>query len=91
MTTSPPEPWTKFNRPGGKPAARRISQKIVAVIGLHPNTFQPHGGTKTSVLVLQKYTASEQKAVERVRQLGTEYACVEAELDTLLAAWADAV
>ena len=42
-------------------------------------------------LETQLAVASEQKAVERVRQLGTEYACVEAELDTLLAAWADAV
>ncbi len=33
--------------------------------------------------------ASERQEVERVRQLGAEYAGVEAELETLLAAWAD--
>ncbi|MDP2838345.1 MAG: N-6 DNA methylase [Candidatus Moranbacteria bacterium] len=29
--------------------------KILAVIGLHGNTFKPHTGTKTSVLLLQKW------------------------------------
>ena len=29
--------------------------RILAVIGLHPNTFKPHTGTKTSVLFLQKW------------------------------------
>jgi len=29
--------------------------KILAVIGLHGNTFKPHTGTKTSVLFLQKW------------------------------------
>jgi len=33
--------------------------KILAVIGLHGNTFKPHTGTKTSVLLLQKYTEDE--------------------------------
>ncbi len=37
----------------------------------------------------QLAVASERKAVERVRQLGAEYAWVEAELDALLAAWTD--
>jgi hypothetical protein len=35
--------------------------------------------------------ASRQQAVERVRQLGAEYAGVEAELETLLADWTDVV
>ena len=39
----------------------------------------------------QLAVASEQRAVERVRQLGAEHSQVEAELDTLLASWADAV
>ena len=30
--------------------------RILAVVGLHVNTFKPHTGTKTSVLFLQKYT-----------------------------------
>jgi type I restriction enzyme M protein len=29
--------------------------RILAVIGLHENTFKPHTGTKTSVLFLQKW------------------------------------
>lgn len=33
--------------------------RILAVIGLHVNTFKPHTGTKTSVLFLQKYTDKE--------------------------------
>jgi ATP-binding cassette subfamily F protein 3 len=37
----------------------------------------------------QLTVASERQAVERVRQLGAEYSQVEAELDTLLAAWTD--
>jgi len=35
--------------------------------------------------------ASEQQAIEQVRRLGTEYSQVEAELNALLIAWADAV
>jgi len=42
-------------------------------------------------LETQLAVASEQKAVERVRQLGAEYNQVQAELDALLAAWADVV
>jgi type I restriction enzyme M protein len=30
--------------------------RILAVVGLHGNTFKPHTSTKTSVLFLQKYT-----------------------------------
>jgi ATP-binding cassette subfamily F protein 3 len=37
----------------------------------------------------QLTAASEQQEVERVRRLGVEYAGVEAELDSLLAAWAN--
>ena len=29
--------------------------RILAVVGLHGNTFKPHTGTKTSVLFLQKW------------------------------------
>ena len=29
--------------------------RILAVVGLHGNTFKPHAGTKTSVLFLQKW------------------------------------
>jgi len=33
--------------------------RILAVIGLHGNTFKPHTGTKTSVLFLQKWDNNE--------------------------------
>ena len=29
--------------------------RILAVVGLHPSTFKPHTGTKTSVLFVQKW------------------------------------
>jgi len=32
---------------------------LLAVVGLHPNTFKPHTGTKTSVLFVQKYTQQQ--------------------------------
>lgn len=33
--------------------------RVLAVVGLHSNTFKPHTGTKTSVLFLQKYTEEQ--------------------------------
>jgi ATP-binding cassette subfamily F protein 3 len=45
--------------------------------------------TRRAQLEAQLATASEQQEVEQVRQLGAEYAGVEAELDSLLAAWAN--
>ena len=35
--------------------------RILAVVGLHVNTFKPHTGTKTSVLFLQKYPEKKNK------------------------------
>ncbi|OGM14533.1 hypothetical protein A3A76_06050 [Candidatus Woesebacteria bacterium RIFCSPLOWO2_01_FULL_39_23] len=34
--------------------------RILAVVGLHVNTFKPHTGTKTSVLFLQKWIEKEE-------------------------------
>lgn len=34
--------------------------RILAVVGLHVNTFKPHTGTKTSVLFLQKWADGEE-------------------------------
>jgi len=42
--------------------------RLLAVVGLHPNTFKPHTGTKTSVLFFQKYTAKELSNIETVKQ-----------------------
>ncbi|HOP34624.1 MAG TPA: N-6 DNA methylase [Defluviitoga tunisiensis] len=44
--------------------------RILAVVGLHGNTFKPHTGTKTSVLFLQKYTNEEK---EKIQQIGVKY------------------
>ena len=42
--------------------------RLLAVVGLHPNTFKPHTGTKTSVMFFQKYTADALAKIERVKQ-----------------------
>ena len=42
--------------------------RLLAVVGLHPNTFKPHTGTKTSVLFLQKYTKEALAQIEKVKQ-----------------------
>ncbi len=41
--------------------------RLLAVVGLHGNTFKPHTGTKTSVIFLQKYTEDEQARITRVQ------------------------
>ena len=42
--------------------------RLLAVVGLHPNTFKPHTGTKTSVLFFQKFTAKELQNIQQVKQ-----------------------
>ena len=44
--------------------------KILGVIGLHANTFRPHTATKTSVIILQKYTNSE---ITRINEITNKY------------------
>ncbi|MDO9289189.1 MAG: N-6 DNA methylase [Thermodesulfovibrionales bacterium] len=41
--------------------------RILAVVGLHGNTFKPHTGTKTSVVFLQKYTEEELAEIRAVQ------------------------
>jgi len=41
--------------------------RILAVVGLHVNTFKPHTGTKTSVLFLRKYTDKEKENIQQIR------------------------
>jgi type I restriction enzyme M protein len=50
-------PQGRFNNTTDEPIRRFIADKarILAVVGLHGNTFKPHTGTKTSVLFLQKW------------------------------------
>lgn len=50
-------PQGRFNNTSDKYLREFIAKeaRILAVVGLHPNTFKPHTGTKTSVLFLQKW------------------------------------
>jgi len=50
-------PQGRFNNTSDKPIRDFIAQhaRILAVVGLHGNTFKPHTGTKTSILFLQKW------------------------------------
>ena len=50
-------PQGRFNNTSDKYIRDFIAEhaRILAVVGLHPNTFKPHTGTKTSVLFLQKW------------------------------------
>ena len=42
--------------------------RILAVVGLHRNTFKPHTGIKTSILFLQKYTNEEKKKIPGIKE-----------------------
>lgn len=50
-------PQGRFNNASDKRVRQYIAERcrILAVVGLHPNTFKPHTGTKTSVLFVQKW------------------------------------
>ena len=50
-------PQGRFNNTSDKYIREFIAERarILAVVGLHINTFKPHTGTKTSVLFLQKW------------------------------------
>lgn len=50
-------PQGRFNNSSDKYIREYIAQhcRILAVVGLHGNTFKPHTGTKTSVLFVQKW------------------------------------
>jgi ATP-binding cassette subfamily F protein 3 len=64
-------------------AARRIHRQVELEQTIHRLE------ARLAHLEGQLAVASEQKAVDRVRQLGVEYGQVEMELNTVLAAWAD--
>ncbi len=42
--------------------------RILAVVGLHGNTFKPHTGTKTSVLFLQKHNIKDLSSVASAKE-----------------------
>ena len=50
-------PQGRFNNSSDKQIRDYIAERcrILAVVGLHGNTFKPHTGTKTSVLFVQKW------------------------------------
>ena len=50
-------PQGRFNNTSDKYIRKFIAKRarILAVVGLHGNTFKPHTGTKTSVLFVQKW------------------------------------
>jgi len=50
-------PQGRFNNTGDEAIRRWIGDRarILAVVGLHGNTFKPHTGTKTSILFLQTW------------------------------------
>lgn len=58
--------------------------RLLAVVGLHPNTFKPHTGTKTSVLFIQKYTdvelAQTQQIEDSIREESPDYRLILQEL-----------
>ncbi len=48
--------------------------KVLAVVGLHGNTFKPHTGAKTSVLFLMKYVEDEKKIISELKaQYGDDF------------------
>lgn len=56
-------PQGVFNNTNQEYIRRYIMKKarLLAVVGLHGNTFKPHTGTKTSVLFLQKWQSDEER------------------------------
>jgi type I restriction enzyme M protein len=80
-------PQGKFNNPSLAFIREWILKKarLLAVVGLHPNTFKPHTGTKTSVLFVQKYTQDQIDQIAKVHDEVAE-SCpdYEAEIKDLL-------
>ncbi|WP_199263767.1 N-6 DNA methylase [Desulfobulbus oligotrophicus] len=59
--------------------------RLLAVVGLHPNTFKPHTGTKTSVLFVQKYTRQQLADIARVHdEVAKDCPAFDAEIQALL-------
>jgi len=57
-------PQGRFNNLGDEEIRRWIAERarILAVVGLHQNTFKPHTGTKTSVLFIQTWNGDKNSA-----------------------------
>ncbi len=56
-------PQGRFNNSSDERIRKYIMERarLIAVVGLHPNTFKPHTGTKTSVLFVQKWNDDPEK------------------------------
>jgi len=54
-------PQGRFNNSSEKQLRQYIAgrARLLAVVGLHPNSFKPHTGTKTSVLFVQKWNTDQ--------------------------------
>ncbi|HAT2066833.1 TPA: N-6 DNA methylase [Legionella pneumophila] len=66
--------------------------RLLAVVGLHPNSFKPHTGTKTSVLFVQKYTDEQIADIEKIKQ-EVAAACpeYESQIKDLLASYSNEI
>jgi type I restriction enzyme M protein len=62
-------PQGRFNNASDKALRDYIGERcrILAVVGLHGNTFKPHTGTKTSVLFVQKWTEEQLAKRQAIR------------------------
>ncbi len=79
-------PQGRFNNASDERVREFVAERcrLLAVVGLHPNTFKPHTGTKTSVLFVQKWT--EEESAHRAAILARIKADWEKERDELQAA-----
>jgi type I restriction enzyme M protein len=68
-------PQGNLNNVGAEYIRREIMRRarILAVVGLHVNTFKPHTGTKTSVLFLQKWNEEQAGEWEEWYQATYDY------------------
>jgi len=75
-------PQGKFNNSSLAHIREWILKKarLLGVVGLHPNTFKPHTGTKTSVLIVQKYSKVELDRIEAAHDRVAE-ACPDYETE----------
>lgn len=64
--------------------------RLLAVVGLHQNTFKPHTGTKTSVLFIQKYTNEKLSSIDVIKQkVATDCPDYESQIKNLLSTHKD--
>lgn len=62
-------PQGRFNNASDQRVREFIADRcrLLGVVGVHPNTFKPHTGTKTSVLFVQKWTEEEKHQREALK------------------------